>query len=364
MFIDLFQLVHIQKAWRWSKLSNKDVVSHLKTFYPNLEIGCTFVPEKLMYLNYSDEKILENFDFIVQELGIKEIRLGIRFTSIDVVKNEFGIYKDLLDYAVDNDVRLTLNVGPIKTCGWPEYHIPNDVMDECEIPEHGKCVDCDSQMAQAMRGKLEEFLEYLKSNYSKEQLQTVVFQPENEAFFQFGEQRWLIDQKHIQKVISLIQNHFPENKILLNTPETHFVKDIAQFAEQNPQTKFILGMDYYYAIGDFGKYRISKMVDQSIFSRKAGAMSFSQTKEKCRELGIETEVTELQMEPWGKASEPGNSVRSLKYGLLRCVNILEGGRQVVRVWGIEQLAGHAINGTATEEHKAMIELIKMVNGRG
>jgi hypothetical protein len=363
MFIDLFQLFYIQKAWRWSKLSNRDVVAHVKTYYPNLEIGCTFVPEKLMNYGYSDTQILENFDCIVQEFGIKEIRLGIRFTSIDILKNDLNVYKDLLDYSIDNDICLTLNIGPIKTCGWPEYHIPADVMNSCEIPKNGEKVHCDCDMAKAMRVKLEEFLVFLKSTYSQKQLESEIFQPENEAFFQFGEQRWMIDLVHIQEVIALIRKHFPDNKILLNTPELHYGKEIVEIAKQNPKSIFILGMDYYYAIGDFGKYRISKMVDQSIFSWKAGALSFSQTKKVCRELGLETEVTELQMEPWGKASEPGNSVRSLKYGLLRCVNVLGEGRQVVRVWGIEQLAAHAINGTATDEHKAMIELIGMVNGR-
>lgn len=363
MFLDLMQIIEIQKSWKLARKSNEEFVREIKQEYPNLAIGATFIPEKLQSYGYSDQQILENFDYIVQKLGIKEIRIGLRFTSIDFTKKNLGIFKDILDYSFDNDVKLTLNVGPIKVCGWPEYHIPSDLTDSCSIPQKGGKVECESDLAQQMRTKLEILLDMLSSSFTPKQLETIyAFQPENEGFFQFGQFAWSIDSDHIKKSIKIISDRFPLQKILLNTPELHYAQEIIDLGSSMPKNTLILGMDYYYAIGDLGRFRIAKTVDQTIFSTKKGAMSFRNVKQICHEKEISTEVTELQMEPWGKSSEPGNSVKSLKYGLKRCTNILLNNRQVVRVWGIEQLAAHDLQGTATEEHEQMIELIRMING--
>jgi hypothetical protein len=365
MFIDLGQLGGIQKAWKTSKKPTKLFVEYIVKTYPNLVLGGTFIPEKLLHFGYTNDQILEVFDWVVQTLNMKHIRLGMRIGDMNLDKKSLGIYGDILSYGFDNDVQFTLNIGPVKFCGYPEYHIPQYITDRCEVPEFGGKVTCRSEFSQSMMTDLKRVFELLKKTYTTSELsQIAMLQPENESFNKFGSKNWSFDDEHLIEIANMCGEYFPDTKLLFNSAGLFDIPELLTLAGSgNISQKMVIGLDYYYQIGDMGKHRWLKALDLFVASNRKGNYGLGKVKQLQKQYGFQTEVTEAQMEPWGRSSEPGNSVRSLKYVVLRASQWLDpmSQNQVIRLWGVEELAMHGYAGSLSEEHKKMIDLIKLIN---
>ena len=97
---------------------------------------------------------------------------------------------------------------------------------------------------------------------------------------------------------------------------------------------------------------------------KWGNLTFKNLEKNRQKNPFNVEVTEAQMEPWGEARMPGNSIQSLQYVLLQTVRFLkydQGWPLIIRLWGIEQLADKYIKDENTQQHDKMVELIRKIN---
>ena len=361
MFIDLGQIIRLRKAWANAELYNEKFLEQNMYLKESVDLGCTFIPEGLAYEGASDSEILSSLKFIVEFLGVRHIRLGVRLTSVDLVGQKLGIYEKILDYCFVNMVKVTLNVGPIKCCGWPEYHIPDSVKESTgELPVN-KTIIHDHKVAMECVDALEKVLGFLKIRFSEGELSNIrVIQPENEGFNPFGQYQWTFAGQHLNSVISICDYYLPGRNILLNSAGFFDVDKIVNYISTRKDTeRFIIGLDYYYEAEQL-QGPIVKVLDLFVLSWKKGNFGLQKLKINQVKYQFATEVTEAQMESWGKSTEQGNSVKSLKYVLLRSAQFLYNNKGVISLWGLDKFALKAIRQNLSREQKLMALLIQKI----
>lgn len=341
-----------------------------------IKIGCSFAPE-LYQLGGSDnpktpEQALVALKMIVEQFGLRDMRLGIRWSRA-VDQNgavDLSFYQPVLDYCLKSDLPLCLNVGPIKTFRWPEQHVPDSVLRSLSsVPAKGATIYPQMEIAKAALDYLDRLLAKLEAEYGPDLTSKLkVVQPENEPFIPFGQFEWVMSEAYLEDVIALIRSYLPAQAILLNSGALQVIQ-MSRFCRQVLAThqdlrgKLVYGYDFFYEMGDgiFSSIPLLDRVDMISFYQMLGIQAYPHDLP-----GITTEVTEGQMEPWGKFTAPGNSVKHLRYLILRCIenalNLRTGTSAVLRVWGIEQLTEKFFNGTATQQHRQMVELMSTING--
>ncbi len=113
----------------------------------NLEVGDTFIPEQFLPPNVTNplafiqtpegqiwqQNTLDILEATVEDVGIQEERIGLRWSSTLFPDGTFSLafYKPYLDFLTSYKNPIThqpedieLGVGPDKSVGWPESHIP------------------------------------------------------------------------------------------------------------------------------------------------------------------------------------------------------------------------------------------------
>src|SRR5690606_37384364 len=105
---------------------------------------------------------------LIHDLGMSDIRLGVKWNkAVDKKGNfDFSYYQPYLDYCLSNNVSVCLNVGPIKTFGWPEEYIPQKLVGAVESNSY---IKPDSAIALNALEYLQNLLEHIKKSYSKKQ---------------------------------------------------------------------------------------------------------------------------------------------------------------------------------------------------
>ncbi len=354
----------------WEKYKDK---------FKKIEIGCSYSPDLVDQLYQKENKYspsveekLRILEVLVKEFGMREIRLGIKWNK-SVNKNgeiDFSYYKPYLDYCLSNKVSVCLNVGPIKTFGWPEEYIPLPLINKFLITP-GSRVSVNSEISKRSIEYLSYLLEDIKSTYPKKQLSYLqIIQPENEAFNPFGKLKLRLSEEYVEKVIEVISTKFPDKKILLSSSETRDTSKIVKIIKEldrkkvAPAKSFICGINYYYNLPNFIKLPKLGPVDYITFSNFFQRNTVSSNIKNSRKMGYQIEVTEAQFEQWGNAYlSPGNSFHEAKYLLARIAeNILdpdEGG--LIRLWGFERYAKKKIEKNLTFDHKSNLELIDKIN---
>ncbi|NLE31055.1 hypothetical protein GX618_02145, partial [Candidatus Dojkabacteria bacterium] len=92
----------------------------------SIVLGTSFSPEYAKSLGC--ENPLKLLKIINKELGIKDIRLGLRWNVVERDKKiSLDYYDKYLKYLFKNDCKVCLNIGPIKIFRWPEEHIPRQI---------------------------------------------------------------------------------------------------------------------------------------------------------------------------------------------------------------------------------------------
>ncbi|OGH39269.1 MAG: hypothetical protein A2905_00195 [Candidatus Levybacteria bacterium RIFCSPLOWO2_01_FULL_36_10] len=357
------------ETWKNAKFLNGDFFYKYREELKKIRAGCSFAPEEFD----KEQEALAALRFIVEQLKIKNIRLGIRWKKAvgQSGKTDTSFYDPYIAYCIKKEVNICLNVGPIKTFRWPEDHVPDQILKKLNAtPGKGSIIKKDSHLAQEAVSYLYELLSLLTQKYKKEDLAKIrIIQPENEAFNSFGEHRWIMSEEYLMELVKIIHKFFPHVSILLNSAGYWDLGKISGFYERilmkNPKfkDKLISGFDYYYLFPPFSSIPLIGKLDlisiNKIFTGDDCALNIK----KSREAGFKIEITEVQMEPWGKFVSPGASARELRFVLLRCINnILDPeGNSVVRLWGIELLVKKILSNRLTAEEKEIVNIIKKIN---
>jgi hypothetical protein len=132
----------------------------------------------------------ETFNSLVDEMGVRYIRIPIYWSDVELNQGEFDWRKpdSLVDIAEDNDVEVTMVVGA-KVPRWPE----------CFIPDWAEKLSNLVQQEATL-----SFIEETVTRY-KDSGAIVRWQVENEPFFPFGECP-KVDAPQIKERVDLVRN--------------------------------------------------------------------------------------------------------------------------------------------------------------
>jgi hypothetical protein len=316
-------------------------------------LGTSFSPEYVDWIsNIPAGKVLKT---IKNELKINDIRLGLRWNKIDQGNNQLSLeyYTKYIDYLIQNNSQITLNIGPIKVFRWPEEHIPT-YLEKYFI----KDLNPESDLAKKSYEYLNKMLELLKKEYG-EKIENQTFQIENEGFNRFGHIKMLMDKEHMKKVSQIVKDHFPNAKLMINSAGRTNLRKIVSLIKDFPfDTKDItIGLNFYFRVPhtlplfprvNFLKY--SYPLD----------MSIPELQKVQKTKGFNLEISEGQFEPWGIQKTPGNSFDDFEYLIDKSQDLFPDTmeKKLIRLWGTEELAVKIINKELTKEHNKIIDAIR------
>lgn len=323
----------------------------------HLELGTSLSPEELSLPESDIPKVVL---FMTQDLGIKSVRLGLRWNQVEKRDGSISLsyYQPWIDALLENNCDIILNIGPIKTFRWPEEHIPDHITSTYNLPGKYRTVYSHLSIAQEALEYLDTLLIHIYKSYGKD-IKTI--QPENEPFNRFGAFAWLQDENYLHTVVERITQVLPSSHILLNTPLHPWgISSMSRFLKNSRfKEKFTLGLNYYYK----NPY-LNNIVTNTIFPKGFDAITASRlflwNSSSLQRLDIPVMVSELQMEPWGGSTSPGNSEKELRFALTRVSELLQQSRLVL-LWGFEHLYRHVKNATLEPEHEKMIDTIARIN---
>lgn len=363
------------KDQKIASLDNDNFIDVNKDKLSKVRLGCSFAPEQfgLSLVTLDEDRrngkldnALSALKFAVKDLGIKKVRLGIRWNN-SVNENselDFRLYEPFLDYCVKNDVDICINIG-IKVFRWPEDHLP----DGLTAKKHAT-VYLQSDLAKKSLDHTNNLFNFLNQKYGDEGIARITtIQPENEPFDGFGKSGLKIDPYYLKKIINLCLSYFPNSNLLVNSSNPLNLSLISEIlrsvAKDNPQAKekLISGYDYYPyhpafpilpGLGRIDPISVSKIVDGDKYIKQ---------KDEARKHGFKIEITEGQAEPWEDIQLPGNSAKAFRFMIQRPINhVLDTAKEsAISIWGIEHLANIALSGQANDEHEEIFDLIQKIN---
>ncbi|HRN96143.1 MAG TPA: hypothetical protein PLD54_01715 [Candidatus Levybacteria bacterium] len=375
-------LTNIPRQYRTHQnadLSLEEYLNIYKEEFKKVRIGCSFAPdlvEQMYRLENGKQTItveqkVKLLKVLIHDLGMRDIRLGVKWNKVINSKGkfDFSYYHPYLDYCLSHNVAVCLNVGPIKTFGWPEEYIPDSILEK--VKHSGIVVDTTTKLAKHAFEYLEMLLKHIKTTYTKEQLQYVkIIQPENEAFNVFGKHRVVLQNDYLYEIIKKIVAVFPNKKILLTSAETRDTRKIHHLIERCVTDgikgkNFIVGINYY-NLPSFLKVPKLGPVDDITVSNFLQSRTHTMNIHTSRRMGFKIEVTEAQFEQWGRAYlSPGNSHHEAKYLFDRIVeNTLDPQTDgLIRLWGFERYAKKKLEQTLTQDHQMNLKLIHAINSK-
>lgn len=375
-------LQHLKMDWESAGAENEQFMEEHKTELQNVRLGCSLSPEQLEWLGIHDspEQVLN----YLQELGINEVRLGLRWNHSVNEKGEVDLsyYAPWIEQSLKRGMDLCLNVGPIKVFRWPEDHVPKSVLKRLEqqgrLPKKGGLIGQDDPMADEALGYLNALLPELKKLTGDH---AVTIQPENEAHVPFGEHEWVASHEYFFKVCKTIKDHFPDSPLLLNSPAVKQSKSPLPHKSTLEQTaiaaqaivaarsdwEVITGVDVYPDTPQSATIPFSdglRVDTQMAVTSSRGADVLPKYVADMNASGVGMEITELQVEPWGDRTKPGNDAQSLRFAVLRSLPFVDPSRPTtMRLWGIEHLYAQRTRGVETGEHKKIVELVQLINSQ-
>lgn len=367
--------------WRSSDVPADTFFKEHKQRLSNLRLGCSFSPEEFGITPQSIgievaadyENAFRAIDVLVDDLGIKDIRFGIRWANAvkrdpktGVESFDFSFYKPFVDRFVEKGANVCLNIGPLKTFRSPEEHPPVGELQNASYVSRGQRITPEMKIAKDGVLQLIEQLQYVKDQYPGK---ITEFQPDNEPEQSTGQYGWLMGENYMTSNINYIHSQFPDASILINASDPDNVDNIStmfkKLIRKDPEMrgKLTLGYDYYYKKPKLSDKPVIGYLDPITRARMKGNESLRRNREDAKKYGYNIEVTEGQAEKWGQYVSPGNNSHEFNFMILRCMNeVLDMGRlSLLRIWGAEGLAMKIISGSLTDDHRQIISLIKKIN---
>jgi len=356
----LENLTNLINSYRLSNKLKGRTPAELISYFESIEFGASFNPEHDSMLDNSVTP-LQVLDFIINNLGVKKIRLAFRWNVIEN-NNKFSLsyHKEILDFCMKNNVELTLNLGPIKTMRWPEEHIPEDLK---AFVNYKDIIELDSPIVKYALEHLRKLCEYIKLNYADKSQNIKIIQCNNEFQNRFGVYKFIVSPDFEVECINIAKSFFPNSKILLNSNGLLDVNPILKVIKSIPNTNFIVGINYYYKVGGQNKIPLYNKID-GLFLSKIPYFTPRKLRYLADKYKFETEVCEFQGESWlPDAPTPGNSFKEFLFELFR-VQIIKPKDQkklLARYWGIEDIVSKVLSKKGTQENSWILELISYIN---
>ncbi|HEX5370590.1 MAG TPA: twin-arginine translocation signal domain-containing protein [Dehalococcoidia bacterium] len=366
----LWQFIQQKDTWVEASRPTGEFFARHASGLSRLSLGASFAPEQFGDQR-GDDGALNALDLAVRELGMKPLRLGLRWdrTAQDDGSIDLSFYAPFLDYCFANGVEVCLNTGPIRVFRWPEEHVPNAVLSALpRLPPAGARIGLDAPLAQAGLEHIDRLHNALKREYGTALRAATSVQIENEPFYPLGQHRWTMDQPYLVALAERAETAMPGAKLLITTAarlNIDAVRNLFQtlIAEQPSRAgRLTSGFDLHYETPQRATYPVIRYLDPVSYATPFGA-SLAQNVWDSRDLGYSIEVTEGQMEPFAQFQSPGNSARDLRFLILRTLDrVLDPERPaLIRLWGIELLTQHMQRNDLTAQHREMIEIIRRVN---
>lgn len=326
-----------------------------------MQIGTSFNIEHHKIAKLPISTKLDLLRYCTEELGISHLRLAIRWS--DVYKPDgtidLGEYTHVLNYVASNPrLKLTLNIGPIKTMRWPEETIPHAYFSLAKRLK-GKSL-LGSKLGETALEYLSQLLEQLADEYPSLMRNLYAVQLDNEPFNKFGQFKLELDEEWILATLRVLAEFFPQTQVLFNSNGRRDLRKITNLID-NASTKFsqmswIIGVNYYYQVPIQHRVPIINKLDNLTLSMPWD-LSISDLKEYAVENNVEIEVSELQGEPWLKADKPGNSLTEFERSIKRASRVLTSSSGVVRYWGIEHLLAEMHVGSLSVEQQKILQAL-------
>ena len=375
-----------KKFYQDAKLSNQDFLQKFPEL-KNLELATSWSNEE--YLNLVQDsvgagldpalpldKVLDGLKFIVEELGIKNIRLRLTWQDLELENGNLQIKeidKKVFEYLFSQKVRICLNIGPIKCFRYPEMHLPQRVFALEDTPkEKEHFLSEESLIAKESLVYLKNLCKLIRSNFDEVKFDKYVkmIQLDNEPKSRFGLHKWLLSDEYMVKTFLIAEKFFPKQKYLINSPfipydwtellepDLQHCLNLVKKLPQTIQNKIILGINFYNFVPNIPKLPFFNIHPDNYSAFEA---MFGSLQKTLRDLPFVYEVTESQFEDWGDKypfNLPGNSAEHLRYTLLRHARKLlpanRGKKLRVSLWGIERFL------VKQKDNGEIIDLIKIL----
>jgi hypothetical protein len=252
----------------------------------------------------------------------------------------------------------------VRVFRWPEEHLPPGL----DLPEHGATLDLDSPLARRAVEHLERLFVALRHDYGDALDNVRSVQVENEPYFPLGPHRWRFSEDYLATFARLVHAELPRAEIMvtsagrLNLDEVRRLFVRLEREDASFAGRLVSGFDFHYVTPLRDSVPVARHFDQISY-----ASPFAETLTRhvwdARDLGFRLEVSEAQMEPYGKFTSPGNSARDFRFLLLRCFDAVldPEAPALIRIWGLERLLMRMQTGDLTSEQRDIIQIIQTVN---
>jgi hypothetical protein len=364
--------------WNECAVSNRKFYENHQMEFANMELATTFIPGgSLQGMNtpegrqtLREDKLL--IKTIVEKLGIKNIRVGIKLENVidDEGKFNFDYYKWLFDYLAEQDAKITVTLG-IKNTGYPEVFLPRDFMEKHHLTlPQGQTITLNDDIAKQSLEWCEQICIALQS-YSK---QVVGLQPNNEPFARFGPDQITIGNDFIVALAKLMVSYFPEAEVIVNDNIWDIlargkVADVLGQLKSRGVRNGIFGLNHYPFIDQLQRF------DPTLLRNLPGA-SLDQEINRVMSMGLNLRFTEVQAESYGEATgwdgkKPGDSATAYRHALFGAMSLVPGMKNrllpekvIFSTWTARGLASALIYPHEMTPDKAeMIELTKMITSK-
>jgi hypothetical protein len=356
-----------QETWDEASRPNAEFFTRHEADLSRLTLGGSFAPEQWSTKGPATADAMAGLDTAVRELGIRQLRLGLRWNRIGWNGDEIDLtsYAPVLEYCFGAGIDVCLDIGPIRVFRSPEEHYPRTLED---LPPRDSVIQSDDAIAKQGLAYLSRLFDALKREYGSALRSVSAYQLENEPYYPLGAHRWQMSQPYMGSVAGRILEAFPDAKLLVTSAGRLNLDSIQTLFEallrERPELRgrLISGFDFHYRTPMRQSYPLIRYLDQVGYATPF-APSLSQAIWQSRDYGYAIEVTEGQMEPFAQFPQPGNSARDLRFLILRCLDkVLDPQRPgLIRLWGIEELTKRMLSGRLTSEHRDIIEIIRRVN---
>jgi hypothetical protein len=360
-----------QATWEEASRSTPEFFARHGDALGRLRLAGSFAPEQWSASGPPSPEVMAAFDIAVRELGLREMRLGVRWGRVDDGRNlDLTPYTPLLDYCFENAVEVCLNVGPVRAFRWPEEHLPAWILaDPTSLPADSTFIGTNEPLALRGADYIDRLLGVMRDDYGSILDKLASIQIENEPYYPLGAHHWQMSQPYMELIAEHVLAAMPETTLLVTSAGRLNLDSIRSLFEgllrthSDLQGRLISGFDFHYRTPMRQSYPLVRYLDQVGYATPF-APSLERSIWESRDLGYSIEVTEGQMEPYAQFQQPGNEARDLRYLLLRCLqHVLDPERPaLIRLWGVEELTKHMLRGELTDEHRDIIQIIQRLNG--
>lgn len=363
----------------WEKAQSHTVDSFLdenKQQLTKVRLGCSFSPEQMKYLGVA-MRPQEAVKFIKEQLGMQDVRLSFRFENLLQPDGSisFKYYDEYIQEFISQGFSICWNIDTFKVSRYPEHHFEKFLPKNINIPPPNTEVQLDNPLAKWVLEFNEKlYAEFEKKYHINDRIKKGdLIQGINEPFTCAGGKKLSASIPFLRANILALHKYFSEAKLVINSPgvpnvdwEQTTLQLVDNFIEQmikedaTLKDKLVNGFDWYGATPN-GQQPLgaTRQLDMNaVVEMKAGSKYLENRKQKM----IPTQGTEIQWEPWGDKTRPGNYLDELIFALIRSLQVCDTANPtLLSLWGVENHLLHAKD--LTGDYFEMRDLIKQINQR-